>query len=398
MQMFEHQPPEDRQPVIVAACRTPIARAHGTLDRVDAAALVVPLIRQMLAEVPLPPETLSDVILGNAAGGGGNIARLAALSAGLPLAVPGLTVDRQCGSGLEAVILAARLVQAGAGESYLAGGVESVSTAPWRVEKPRRPGAMPRFFGRARFSPEAIGDPEMGIAAETVAREGGIPRARQDAFALQSHQRAVAAMQAGRFRQEIVPVDHPGGRLAEDECPRPDTSLAALAALKPAFVPDGTVTAGNACPLNDGASMLLVLSRARARALGLRQGLVFIDSAAAGVDPNRLGLGPVDSTRRLLARQPGLALDAVGRIEFNEAFAAQVLASLDRLAIAPERINRDGGALALGHPFGASGAILVTRLMAQLRQDGPDGALALAMLGIGGGLGLTALFRWEAAL
>lgn len=387
---------ETRMPVIVGALRTPVGRAHGQLASLDVADLLVPLIRRLVEEAGIAPDAIDDVIVGNAAASSGNIARLAGLSAGLPHAVPGLTVDRQCGSGLEAIILACRLVEAGAGEIYLAGGVESVSTAPWRVEPPRRAGALPRFFARARFSPAAIGDPEMGIAAENVAERCGIGRARQDAFALRSHQRAIRARENGRFAREIVPLATPDGIVDADECPRSDTSLDRLARLKPAFKPDGSVTAGNCCPLNDGAAMVLVTSAARARTLGARR-LDFVDAAAAGVDPNILGLGPVPSTRKLQHRLGGLDLDAVDVVEFNEAFASQVLASVDALGIAEERINREGGAIALGHPFGASGAILVTRLFSQMTDPARSGAGrdlgGLAMLGIGGGLGLTAYFR-----
>src|SRR5690242_1084976 len=229
-----------RRPVIVAARRTAIGRAGGIFAETDAAALLSPVIRAILDETAIDPASVDEVVVGNAAGGGGNIARLAALSAGLPVEVPGVTVDRQCGAGLEAIVLAAWLVASGAGDIYLAGGVESVSTAPWRVEKPKRPGAMPRFYYRARFSPDEIGDPEMGVAAENVARAFGITRERQDAFALESQRRAIAAMDGGRFAAEIVPVATSRGTVATDECPRRDTSTAALAALRSAFVADGT--------------------------------------------------------------------------------------------------------------------------------------------------------------
>lgn len=394
--MFEFQPSADRTPVIVAACRTPIGKAFGDFADVDAQDLVVPLIERLLQTVPVPLEAISDVILGNAAGGGGNLARLAALTSSLPIGVPGVTIDRQCGSGLESIILASRLVQSGAGECYLAGGVESTSTAPWRAERPRKKGAMPRFFSRARFSPDKIGDPEMGVAAENVARECGITRERQDAFALQSHQRAIESMRSGLFDEEIVPIATANRRVERDECPRPTTSLDALASLQPVFEKNnGTVTAGNSCPLNDGASLVMVMSGKLARELRISSGMVFIDAASAGTDPNLLGLGPVESTKRLLIRQPNLSLSEASKVEFNEAFAAQVLGSLDQLGIAAETVNREGGAIALGHPFGASGAILVTRLYSQLKRAGENRALGMAMLGIAGGLGLTALFHWQ---
>ncbi|MDC9835901.1 thiolase family protein [Rhizobium binxianense] len=392
---YAYQPDEDWQPVVVAAYRTPIGRAFGSLSTVAAEDLLAPIIRRIVAEAGIAPEAIDDVLVGNAAGGGGNIGRLAALTAGLPMAVPGVMIDRQCGSGLEAIILAARLIQAKAGSCFLAGGVESVSTAPWRVERPKANGALPRFYGRARFSPETVGDPDMGIAAENVARQFAISRQRQDEFALRSHRLAVAAAEAGILQPEIVEISTAHGLVDRDECPRPSTSIEALANLRPAFLPDGSVTAGNACPLNDGACLVLVMSRGMARSLGIDKGLAFIDSAAAGVDPNLLGIGPVASTQKLMQRQPGLSLPDIDAIEFNEAFAAQVLASLDQLDIPADTVNREGGALALGHPFGASGAILVSRLYSQLvRGDGwLPAATGLAMIGIGGGIGLTALFE-----
>ncbi|MBB4235713.1 thiolase family protein [Rhizobium esperanzae] len=392
---YAYQPDEDWQPVVVAAYRTPIGRAFRSLSTVTAEDLAAPIIRRIIAETGIAPDAIDDVLIGNAAGGGGNIGRLAALSAGLPMAVPGVAVDRQCGSGLEAIILAARLVQAKAGACYLAGGVESVSTAPWRVERPKTNGDVPRFYGRAQFSPETIGDPEMGVAAENVARAFAISRQRQDEFALRSHRLAVTAAEAGLFQPEIVEIATASGLVDRDECPRPTTSIEALANLRPVFLADGSVTAGNACPVNDGACLVLVMSRGMARSLGIEKGLAFIDSAAAGVDPNLLGIGPVASTAKLLQRQPGLSLAGVDAIEFNEAFAAQVLASLDQLDISADAVNREGGAIALGHPFGASGAILVTRLYSQLvRSHGwSPAATGLAMIGIGGGIGLTALFE-----
>lgn len=391
--LLNYQPQSDSQPVIVAACRTPIGRAYGVLASLPMEALLAPLFTHLLATLPENFSAIDEVIIGNATGGGGNIARLAALAAGLPLAVPAVTVDRQCGSGLEAVINACRLVQAQAGECYLAGGVESVSTAPWRVEKPGSLKQMPRFYGRARFSPEEVGDPEMGIAAENVAQHCAISRQRQDQFALRSHQRAVAAQQQGAFAAEIVALSVNGQQIASDECPRPGTSLERLAALSPVFAANGTVTAGNCCPLNDGASLLLVMSRRKARECGFSEGLLFADACSAGVDPNLLGLGPVPATQKLLARQPQLTLDAIPVIEFNEAFAAQVLGSVDALGIDEQRINLQGGAIALGHPYGASGAIMVTRLFNQLVGKQQGSGYGLAMLGIAGGLGLSALFQ-----
>ena len=381
-----------RIPVVAAAFRTPVGRVNGTLAAIEPASLAVPLIRRILAETGLAPADIDDVILGNAANSAGNLARLAALEARLPVSVPGMTVDRQCGSGLEAITLAARLISAGAGRFYLAGGTESSSRAHLRFRPPRVPGEAPQPLPRARMAPDAVGDPDMGIAAENVAAHAGISRARQDAFTLESHRRAIAARKAGRFDGEIVPVETSAGLILQDECPRENTSLEKLAALKPVFRPDGTVTAGNACPVNDGASVVLVTSLAEAIRLGLTHLLEVVDSAVAGVDPNLLGLGPVPAMEKLFARNPGLRVKDVPFIEFNEAFAAQVLASLDALGIDPALANRDGGALALGHPYGASGAILVTRLFAQMREVAA-GTQALAMMGVGGGMGVVSLFR-----
>ncbi|MGQ9368194.1 thiolase family protein [Azospirillum sp. ST 5-10] len=378
--------------VIVAARRTPVGRIGGALRTLPVEALAAPVIRAVVADAGIDPAEVDDVILGNAVGPGGNVARLAALAAGLPVAVPGVTVDRQCGSGLEAVNLAARLVEAGAGEVYVAGGVESTSTAPWRVARPDSLYRTPVFYDRARFAPDAVGDPEMGVAAENVARAYGISRERQDAYALDSHRKAVAAQAAGRFAREIVPLALADGSVVgRDECPRPDTSAAALARLAPVFARDGTVTAGNACPVNDGAAAVAVVSERWFAAHGRGAGLVVADSAAAGVDPNLLGTGPIPAVRRLLARRPGLRLADVDLVEFNEAFAAQVLACLDALEIPQDRVCVAGGALALGHPFGASGAILVTRLFSEMTA-GPA-RRGLATLGIGGGLGLATLLE-----
>lgn len=374
----------DRQPVIIAARRSAIGRAGGMFHDVEIEDLAAPILSAIVEDAGVTADEIDDVILGNAAGPGGNVARLSALTAWGKVTIPGVTTDRQCGAGLEAVIHACRLVQAGAGDVYVAGGVESHSRKPTRA----LPGGP--AYDRARFSPDDIGDPEMGMAAEQVAQHYDISRERQDDFALQSHAKAMAAQQAGAFAAEIIPV---AGH-AKDECPRDDLTPERLARLRPAFAKDGTVTVANSCPLNDGAAALVVTSAARARVLGHKTALGFVDAAVAGVDPNLLGIGPVAATRKLLHRRPDLNLDQLTHLEFNEAFAAQVLASLDQLGLPATLPNREGGAIALGHPFGASGAILVTRLFTQLvRTPPPRDALAMAMIGIGGGMGLTAAFR-----
>ena len=377
-----------REAVVVMARRTPIGKIGGTLSDYEPEALLAPLIRRLLAETNVPPAVIDDVIIGNVVGPGGNIARVAALEAGLPVTVPGVTIDRQCGSGLEAIHIAARLIQSGAGEVYLAGGVESASRAPWKMFKPKSLTGTPEMYARARFTPSAYGDPEMGEAAENVARAFAISREAQDRYALHSHQKAIRSRVTGRFRQEIVPVRTDAGWVSEDECPRADTSFEKLQTLPPVFVEQGTVTAGNACPVNDGAALVLIMSGEKCKRLNLQAVLRFVDARVAGVDPHYLGIGPVPAIRSLLSRHR-LTVDDLDIVEFNEAFASQVLASMQELQLSPDKVNIGGGAIALGHPYGASGAILMTRLYAEmLREPFKRG---VATLGIGGGMGLALL-------
>lgn len=386
---------DTQKPVIIAAKRTAIGKAFGAFGLVEPVDLLIPLIHALISETALDPLKIDDVILGNAAGGGGNIARLAALSAGLDVSTPGLTIDRQCGSGLEAIHMACRMVASGAGSIYLAGGVESVSRAPMRAKRPLTSEDEPQFFTRAQFSPDDIGDPDMGVAAENVARIFGITRERQDQFALQSHMRSAQAQKMGVFDQEIIEIITQSGVVNQDETIRSDTTLEKLSALQPKFDLYGTVTAGNACPLNDGAAMVVVTSLAVAKKLSALHGLLFVDGVTRGVDPNQLGIGPVAATQDLMKRQTGLTSADFSFIEFNEAFASQVLASLDQLDISSDRVNLNGGAIALGHPFGASGAVLITRLFAQNFgvEHTKYGALSLATLGTAGGMGVSGLFK-----
>ena len=375
-----------KEAVIVAAKRTAVGKVGGMFKHIPPEHLAAPVIQRMIEDYQLDPESIDEVILGNAVGPGGNLARLTALTAGLPVSIPGVTVDRQCGSGLEAVNLAARLVQAGAGDIYLAGGVESTSLAPWKMEKPSslyHPRG-PKLFTRARFSPNEIGDPEMGIAAENVAEAFGISRVAQDQYAYNSHAKAIRAMESGSFSEEIVPIEG----ITNDECPRKQTSIVKLNALPPVFKENGTVTAGNACPINDGASIVLIMSREKCLELGLTPILRFVDAVSSGVDPNVLGIGPVPAVTKLLKRQH-LSIEDIDIVEFNEAFASQVLASLQELQIPVEKVNRGGGALAIGHPYGASGAILITRLYTEMKRHHLK--RGIATLGIGGGLGLATL-------
>jgi acetyl-CoA C-acetyltransferase len=385
--------PADRQPVIIAASRTAVCRANGSFKDLRAHQLLAPVLKQLLTECRLSPDAVSDVMIGNAVGGGGNVARLALLEAGLPVSVPGVTVDRQCGSGLDAIVLAARLVAAGGNPLYLAGGVESISTAPLRAY--RSDDGEPAFFARAKFVPDSYGDPDMGVAAENVAAHFEVSRERQDALALRSHQRALAAAAAGHFSGEITGLETPTGTVSTDDGPRRGLNAAVLARFPAAFVAGGTVTAGNSCFDADAAAAVVITSLQRARELGVADGLLILATDTAGVDPELLGIGAAVAAARLLAEQ-GIPAASVGLVEFNEAFASQTLACLDQLGIDPERANLDGGALALGHAYGASGAVLVTRLLAQSRRAGNHGTLALALISIAGGMGTAALLRYEA--
>jgi acetyl-CoA C-acetyltransferase len=355
--------------VVVAARRTPIGTAGHALAGLTVTDLAAPVLRAVLADLRAPGDP-DDVILGNCMGPGGNPARIAALAAGLGDTVPGLTVDRQCGSGLEAVNLAAGLVRAGAGRLYLAGGVESASTAPLRFW----PGAEPVRYTRAPFAPPGFPDPEMGEAAELVAREAGIGRDRQDAYAARSHASAVHD-DAG---DELVPV----GGLDHDERPRAAMTVERLARLRPAFVAGGTVTAGNSCGVSDGAAVVAVT-------VGPAPGLRVVDWQASGCDPARPGLGLVPAARAVLDRHglTGADLDAV---EFTEAFAGQVLACVDALGIDEGVVCAGGGALALGHPWGASGAVLMVRLFTRMVRRG-TGRFGLAGCAVGGGMGVATL-------
>lgn len=374
--------------VIVMAKRTPIGKISGILSTLEPEALLAPLIQRIIAETNLPMDIIDDVIIGNVVGPGGNIARVSVLEAGLPVTVPGITVDRQCGSGLEAINMAARFIQSGAGEVYLAGGVESTSRAPWRMFKPQTITGVPQFYTRAHFTPDAYGDPDMGIAAENVALKYAITREDQDRFAWTSHQKAVHAQQTGRYEQEIVPLQVEEKWMTTDECPRHHTSIETLQKLPPVFQEQGTVTAGNACPINDGAALVLMMSRQKCEELHLKPILRIVDAQAVGVDPNYLGVGPVPAVQKVLRRR-NLTVADLDIIEFNEAFAAQVLASLRELRIPEDKVNIGGGALAIGHPYGASGAILMTRLCAEMQYK--PYSRGLATLGIGGGLGIATL-------
>lgn len=374
------------QAVIVQAYRTAIGKKGGIWKGIAPERLAAEVMKKLVEDCRVDPSIIDDVILGNAVGPGGNLARLSSLTAGFPMRIPGVTVDRQCGSGLEAINLAARMIQAGAGDIYLAGGVESSSRAPLKMET-FEPDREPRIYSRARFAPDEIGDPEMGEAAENVAERYGITREEQDRYALSSYRKTICSLQNHDFQDEIVPIE----QITMDESPRLSSDYERLIQrMKPAFRNNGTVTAGNSCGLNDGAAVVMMMSQRKAASLGLTPKLAFIDAVSEGVDPNYLGIGPVPAIKRLLERNR-LRMQDIDLVEFNEAFAAQVVASLKLLDIPWEKVNGGGGAIAFGHPYGASGAILVTRLCREMQRR--KARFGIATLGIGGGIGTAALFE-----
>ncbi|MBB6282472.1 MULTISPECIES: thiolase family protein [Geobacillus] len=385
-----------RDAVIVSAVRTAIARQGGALATLPAHVYGAEVIKEAMRRANIGPELVDDVIMGNVLSGGGNIARLTALQTGLSLGLTGLTVDRQCGSGINAVNLAAQAIWAGDGDVYIAGGVESMSRAPYLMDRPEKPySSTPPSFRKSQLSPKEIGDPPMGITAENLVKKYGISREEQDAFALRSQQRMARAMQEGRFAEQIVPITVPVKKgepfvFDTDEHPRPNTTMEALAKLPPAFLEGGTVTAGNSSGLNDAAAALVIMSREKAEQLGLTPLAVIRAHAVAGVDPNIMGIGPVPATRKVLEKA-GLTLDEMDIIEINEAFAAQVIACDRELEMNPEKVNVNGGAIAHGHPLGATGAILITKAVYELKRRG--GTYALITACIGGGQGIATIIE-----
>jgi 3-oxoadipyl-CoA thiolase len=390
-----------REAWIVEAVRTPAGRHGGALAAVRPDDLAATVVRAALARAGVDPALVEDVILGcaNQAGEDNrNVARMAALLAGLPVSVPGQTVNRLCGSGLQAVNSAAHAIRCGEGDVFVAGGVESMSRAPWVLLKPEA--AYPRGVPEAadtvlgwRFPNPAFPADytvSMGETAERVAERYGVSREAQDAWALESQRRTAEAQRAGRFRRELVPVEvrqrrGPPIRVEADEHPRPDTTLEQLAALPPVFRKGGTVTAGNASGLNDGATALVVVEAERARALGLAPLARMVATAVAGVEPALMGMGPVPASRKALARA-GLDAAELRLVELNEAFAAQAVACVRELELDPERVNVNGGAIALGHALGSSGARILTTLVHALRERGGGYGLATMCIGVGQGI------------
>ncbi|MBG0771073.1 MAG: acetyl-CoA C-acyltransferase [Anaerolineaceae bacterium] len=397
--------------VIVDAIRTPIGNLGGSLAAIRPDDLAALVIRAIVERNHLEPTLIEEVYLGcaNQAGEDNrNVARMASLLAGLPVSVPAVTFNRLCASGLTAVNTAARSIRAGDGKAFIAGGVESMSRAPYAMPKPAQPvgnlTAYDTTLGWRFVNPKmesSYGTDALGITAENIAEEYGISREAQDEFALASNRRAIAAIDSGKFAEEILPVKIPQRKgdpvvFDTDERPRRDTTLEALARLRPAFKADGTVTAGNSSGLNDGAAALLVMEEETARELGYHPLARIVSMASAGVPPRVMGLGPIPATQKALERA-GLSIEDIRLAELNEAFAVQSLAVMQDLGLAHEITNVNGGAVALGHPLGCSGARILTTLLHEMRRRAattPRPFYGLATLCVGVGQGESTIVEW----
>ena len=391
-----------REPWIIEAVRTPIGRYGGALASIRPDDLAAAAIRAVVDRSGIDPTLIEDVILGcaNQAGEDNrNVARMALLIAGLPVEVGGLTVNRLCGSGLQAINSAAHAIQVGDGDVFIGGGVESMTRAPLVTLKPESAyergtrDLVDSTLGWRFVNPRlaAAHHPHsMGETAENVAERWSVDRASQDSFALASQQKAIAAIEAGRFDDQIVPIPVPQRKgdpvlVGRDEHPRADTTAEALARLKPAFREGGSVTAGNSSGINDGASAVLLVEADTARGAGLRPMARIVSTAVAGVDPAVMGVGPVPATRKALARA-GIGVEDLDLVELNEAFASQSLVCIDELGLDPAKVNVNGGAIALGHPLGMSGGRLITMLVHELRRTGGRYGLATMCIGVGQGI------------
>jgi 3-oxoadipyl-CoA thiolase len=386
---------------LLSRVRTPMGRYGGALAGVRADDLAALVVRAAIDRAGVPDDAIDEVVLGAANQAGEdnrNVARMAALLAGLPASVPGYTVNRLCASGLQAVVAAAQAIRCGEADVVVAGGVESMTRAPWVMAKPGTPWARPgevsdtslgwRFTNpRMKQLDGGKATIPMGETAEEVATLDGITREDSDGYALRSQERAVAAAKDGRFDAELLAVETPAGTVSADEGPRPDTSIERLGTLKTVFRDGGVVTAGSSSPLSDGAAALVVASGAAVERHGLTPIARIVAGASAGVAPSTMGLGPVPATEKVLART-GWSLDDVGSVELNEAFAVQVLACGRRLGLDLDRLNADGGAIALGHPLGCSGARLVVTLLGRMQREGSDRGLATLCVGVGQGLAM----------
>lgn len=388
---------KEREAVIVSAARTPVGKCRGALAAVPAHKLGAHAVREAVRRANIDPAEIDDVLFGNLmANEYANIARIVTLEAGLPYTVPGITLDRQCASSLSAFCMAAALIESGQADVLVVGGVESDSRRCYVMEKPTLAyqNTPPQW---ANISSAAALDDNisMGMTAELLAEKYGLTRLECDSFAVDSHKKAAAAWAAGRFDEQIVPVEVAQGKggtvlFGKDEALRPDTDTETLAKLRPAFKSDGIVTAGNSSPMSDGAGALVVMAKGKACALGLPIMGIFRAAATVGVDPKIMGIGPVHATRKLLEKT-GRSLDSIDLIEMNEAFAAQSITCIRSLGMDATKVNVNGGAIALGHPLAGTGAILITKLVYEMRRTGKQ--CGIVTFCVGGGQGVSALIE-----
>jgi acetyl-CoA C-acetyltransferase len=384
-----------KEAVIVSAVRTPIAKYAGSLAQYDGYQLGGMVVKEAVKRAGINPEEITEVYMGNAEGAPGDLGRVVALEADLPLSVPGIQFDRQCASGLETICMAAAMIESGHGEIYVAGGAESMSNNPYFMSKSKRPYSyMYPSFSFVMMSPPKVGNPDMGDTAENVLDVHPVSREKMDEFAYNSHKKAISAINAGAFKEQILPVPIKVGRneaiFDMDEAPREDISMEGLAKLRPVFKKDGSVTAGNSCPMNDGAAAVVIMSADKAKSLGLKPLLKVKDFASAGLDPNVMGFGPIPAVKKLLDKT-GVSLDEVEMIEINEAFASQAIACVEELGLDPARVNPNGGAIALGHALGATGAVLTTKLAYAMKDS--KRKYAIVTMCVGGGEGSAAMFE-----
>lgn len=385
-----------REAVIVSAVRTPIGKYGGALAKFEGYELGGIVVKEAVRRAGIDPSEITEVYMGNAEGAPGNIGRVIALEADLPMTVPGIQFDRQCSSGLETICMAAAMIESGHGDIFVAGGAESQTNNPYFMTKTPRPYSyMYPSFNFVMMSPPKVGNPDMGITAENVFEKYPyLTREKMDEFAYQSQMKAVKAIENGVFKEQIVPITytHKGKEITidTDESPRAETTMEGLAKLRPVFKKDGQVTAGNSCPQNDGAAAVVMMSADKATELGLKPLLKVTGFASAGVDPAMMGIGPIKAVRKLLD-VTGVSLDDVELIELNEAFASQSLACIHELGFDPERVNPNGGAIALGHALGATGCVLTTK--AAYAMQNAKRKYCIVTMCVGGGEGSAAMFE-----
>lgn len=384
--------------VIVSAVRTPVGKCRGALASIEPYKLGAEVVKEAVKRAGIGVELIDEVIFGNLMGHDvNNMARMVSLEAGIPMETPALSIDRQCGTSLNAVALGAMMIQSGEAKVILAGGVESDSRRPYIMLKPEAAYSItpPKFCEVLRLSPEHIGNPSMGMTAENLAQMYGLTREELDIFAVNSHKKAARAIAEGRFKDQILPIEVDLGKgkkaiVTEDESVRKDANLETMAKLKPVFKKDGVVTAGNSCPMSDGAGAVVLMEEEFAKSMNLEILARYKAFTAVGCDPNIMGIGPVPATKKLL-KKTNLKLEDIDLIEMNEAFAAQSLACIKELGINQEKLNVNGGAIALGHPLAATGAVLTTKMVYEMKSR--NAHLGLITFCCGGGQGVSMLLE-----